>query len=201
MNIYCETNFILEIVFAQEESIYCEKLISLCQRKKIRIILPSYSFAESIYRLENQIKLQNNFQKDLNSQITHFSRNSRNIQQIKTFSELDTFLNKNTEDSTKRLEECRKVLTKNAELISFDENVLKKVNSVKSKYDLTLQDAIIFTSILSHLQQNKASQSCFLNRNAKDFSTSEIKTKLKSLNCKLIPSFEDGLKFIDSQIK
>ncbi len=201
MNIYCETNFILEIVFAQEQANYCKNIITLCKKNKVHIIIPAYSFAEAIYRIESQTILQENFKKNLNSQTNHFSRTSQYTQQIKNFRKLDTFLTQNKEELKSRFEKCRKDLVNNAEIIPLDDDTLKTTKSVESEYDLTFQDSIIFTSILSHLQQNNTVPSCFLNRNAKDFNTAEIKSKLALLNCKLIPSFEHGFSFISSQIQ
>ncbi len=47
----------------------------------------------------------------------------------------------------------------------------------------------------------KAPQSCFLNRNSKDFSQPGIIKRLKTLNCKFFADFEKAYKFINSQIK
>jgi predicted nucleic acid-binding protein len=201
MNIYCETNFFLEVVFFQEQANFCEKIFSLCKKKKVRLIIPAYSLAESIYRLESQAKIKKKFQEELDAQINHFSRTAKYSQQTQNFKNLGTFLDKTAEDEQQNFEKWRKNLVRCGEFIPFDKNILKKVKAIEAKYDLTLPDAIVFTSILSHLQNNKSLPSCFLNRNAKDFNTSEIKTKLRSLNCKLIPSFADGFKYISNQIK
>lgn len=201
MNIYCETNFFLEIVFSHEQSKYCEKITFLCQKKKAKLIIPAYSFAEALYKLEAQRKERENFREKLGSQLSQLTRNAKYISQIKNFRVLDTFLTQNIEEEKKRFEKYRKSLAKIAEILAFDAATIQEARQTESKYNLTLQDAIIFSSILQHLQQNKPSQSCFLNRNSKDFNTTDIKTKLKNLNCKFIPSFKDGYSFISSQIK
>ncbi len=201
MNIYGETNFFLEIVFSQEQSKYCEKIISLGRKKKIKLIIPAYSFAEAIYKLEAQRKKREFFQRELNFQISQLAQTIQYISQITNFRALDTFLTQNIEEEKKRFEKCRKSLTKIAEIIAFDAQTIEKAKITATKYDLTLQDAIVFSSILNHLQQNKAPQSCFLNRNSKDFSQPGIIKRLKTLNCKFFADFEKAYKFINSQIK
>jgi PIN domain len=205
MNIYCETNFILEIVFSQEQATYCENIISLCNENKVNLILPAYSFAEAIYRVEKQKKLQADFKDELDPHIKHFSRtikyNQQNEQQIQKFKDLEKFLIQNNEELKIRFEKYRADLVGIAEILPLDSNTLATAETFQAEYDLTFQDSIIFTSIFSHLQQNSAVSSCFLNRNNKDFNTLEIKSKLTPLNCTMIPSFEHGSKFIDSQIK
>lgn len=201
MNIYCETNFFLEVVFLHEQSKYCEKIISLCRKEKANLIIPAYSFAEALYRLEAQRKDRESFRERLIFQLSQLTRTKKYNSQIKNFRALDTFLTQNIEEEKKRFEKYRKLLTKIAEIIVFDAQTIENARQIEKKYNLTLQDAIIFSSILNHLQQHKPSQSCFLNRNVKDFNTVDIKNKLQSLNCKLIPSFKDGFAFISSQIK
>jgi len=201
MNIYGETNFFLEIVFSHEQSKYCEKIISLCRSKKAKLIIPAYSFAEALYKLEAQRKERENFREKLGSQLSQLTRTAQYTSQIKNFRALDTFLTQNVEEEKSRFEKYRKSLTKVAEIIAFDAQTIQEARQIESKYNLTLQDAIVFSSVLNHLQQNKPSQSCFLNRNSKDFNTVDIKNKLKNINCKLIPSFKDGFEFISSQIK
>lgn len=201
MNIYSETNFFLEIVFSQEQSKFCEKIISLARKKKIKLIIPAYSFAEALYKLEAQRKKRENFQRELNSQISQIAQTIRYNSQITNFRVLDTFLTQNIEEEKKRSEKCRKSLTKIAEIIAFDAQTIEKAKPIAANYDLTLQDAIVFTSILTHLQQNKATKNCFLNRNSKDFSQPSIVKRLKTLNCKFFADFEKVYNYINSQIK
>ncbi len=200
MNIYSETNFFLEIVFSQEQSKFCEKIISLARKQKIKLIIPAYSFAEALYKLEAQRKKHENFQRELNSQISQLAQTIRYNSQIKNFRVLDTFLTQNIEEK-KRFEKCRKSLTKIAEILPFDAQAIKSAKATATKYDLTLQDAIVFTSVINHLQQNKLPRNCFLNRNSKDFSQPGIVKRLKNLNCKFFADFEKAHNYINSQIK
>lgn len=201
MNIYSETNFFLEIVFSQEQSKYCEKIISLGRRQKINLVIPAYSFAEALYKLEAQRKKRENFQRELNSQLNQLAQTAQYNSQITNFRTLDTFLTQNIDEEKKRFEKCRKDLTKIAEIIAFDAQTIERAKPVAAKYDLTLQDAIVFASVLEHLQQNKAAQNCFLNRNSKDFSQPSIVKRLKTLNCKFFADFEKAYNYINSQIK
>ena len=201
MNIYCETNFILEIVFSQEQSNCCEKIVSLCRKRKIKLIIPAYSFAESLYKLDGQNRERELFRKDLITQINELSRTKQYDLHIQNFRSLEIFLIQNIEEEKKRFERCRKDLTKIAEIIPFDGKNLKDAKFIESKYDLTPQDAIVFSCVLSHLRQNKLSQNCFLNRNSKDFDDKSIRNRLKNLNCKFFADFEKAYNFIESQVK
>ena len=41
---------------------------------------------------------------------------------------------------------------------------------------------------------------CFLNRNSKDFLTADIQEELRKHECLVIPSFDDGVRFVQTQI-
>ncbi|MGA9382849.1 MAG: hypothetical protein WBV73_29160 [Phormidium sp.] len=46
MNIYVETNFVLELVFQQEQWQSCEQILQLCEAGSAKLVIPAYSLAE-----------------------------------------------------------------------------------------------------------------------------------------------------------
>ncbi len=46
VNIYVETNFVLELTFEQEQCASCEQILQLCQAGQAKLIIPAYSLAE-----------------------------------------------------------------------------------------------------------------------------------------------------------
>ena len=67
-------------------------------------------------------------------------------------------------------------------------------------HDLSPQDALVYAAVLSHLTQSDAPQSCFLNKNSKDFDDPDLVEELNTYNCRLLPRFDIGYQFILSQI-
>ena len=63
-------------------------------------------------------------------------------------------------------------------------------------HDLSPQDALV--SVLSHLTRSAPAESCFPNRNSKDFDDPDIVDELKRHSCTLIPRFDDGLEHVRS---
>ena len=59
MNVYVETNFVLELVFEQEQCGSCEQLMLLAESGHIRLILPAYCLAEPHEKLVRQKKSRN----------------------------------------------------------------------------------------------------------------------------------------------
>ena len=83
-----------------------------------------------------------------------------------------------------------------AEIIPLNADILFESASAEENYNLSPQDALVYVSVLKHLQENKPQEACFLNRNWKDFKTPDIVDELQSLNCKMFDKFDGGYKFL-----
>lgn len=51
MKVYVETNFILELVFQQEQSLSCEHILNLCDKGFITLVAPAYCLAEPLEKI------------------------------------------------------------------------------------------------------------------------------------------------------
>ena len=56
MNIYVETNFVLEITFEQEQCASCEQILQLCEAGQAKLTIPAYSLAEPHEKLSRQAR-------------------------------------------------------------------------------------------------------------------------------------------------
>lgn len=46
MNVFVETNFVVEVALEQKESSFCESFLELAKAGTIRLLVPAYSFVE-----------------------------------------------------------------------------------------------------------------------------------------------------------
>ena len=46
MNVYVESNFVLELALLQEQSASCEEILGLCEAGRVQLVVPAYSLAE-----------------------------------------------------------------------------------------------------------------------------------------------------------
>ena len=63
------------------------------------------------------------------------------------------------------------------------------------------QDAIVLASVLAHLDLHNPPESCFLNRNSKDFDDPDVRERLETRGCKFFVTFEDGLRYVVARIE
>jgi len=201
VNIYVETNFILELVFEQEQYASCEKILELCEVQKAKLIIPAYSLAEPHEKIIRQKQERRSLQQSLDKELRELSRTKSYKNRLESIEDIKSLIVQSSQEIGENFAKYRESLLKIAEIIPLNADILLQAASVEENYKLKdPQDAFVYVSVLKHLQKNKPQQACLLNRNFKDFNDPDMVDELKSLNCKLITRFDDGYKFLQSQL-
>jgi hypothetical protein len=84
VNIYVETNFVLELTFEQEQSVSCEQILHLCEAEQAKLIIPAYSLAEPHEKLIREARSRRELQRSLDTILQQLSRTSSNTSRIKS---------------------------------------------------------------------------------------------------------------------
>ena len=201
MNIYVETNFILELVFQQEQFVSCEQILQLCEAGRTRLIIPAYSLAEPHEKLSRQAKSRKELQQKLNIELKQLGRTASYMTRINSIQDITTLLVQSNEEERQRFVQYRRRFLRSAEVIALTANILNDAATYEDPYDLSPQDALVYVSVITHLRQHRPQMACFLNRNSKDFDSPDIVDELNIFNCKMIPRFDHGYDFIQSQLQ
>lgn len=200
MNIYVETNFVLELTFEQEQYDSCEEILQLSEADKITLIIPAYSLAEPHEKLIRQARHRRKLQQSLDLELRQLSRTTSYLKRVQRIQDFTNLIIQSIEEEQSRFIQYRERLLKIGKIITLDSEILNQAALCEDVYDLTPQDALVYASVLKHLRGNLPEKACFLNRNTKDFTNPDILNELGSFNCRMIPSFEHGCKFIQSQL-
>jgi len=199
--IYVETNFVLELVFEQEQSVSCKQILALCELGKAQIIIPAYCLAEPHEKLKRQSSKRKKLQGNLNAELQQLVRTSSYASRIHSVQDLATLLVQSNEEERQRFNDYFKRLIDTADIIPLTTEILAEASSYEMPYDLSPQDALVFTSVISHLRKNKPPAACFLNKNTKDFDNPDIVDELNKHNCKMIPRFDHGFSFVQAHLQ
>ena len=200
MNIYVETNFILELVFEQEQCASCEKILELCETQKANLIIPAYSLAEPHEKLIRQKNDRLELQKSLDGELQQLSRTKSYKNRLESIEDIRSLIEQSSQEIGENFAKYRESLLRIAEIIPLKADILLNAASAEENYDLSPQDALVYVSVLKHLQENKPQQACFLNRNSKDFKIPEIDDELKNLKCRLISQFDAGYNLLQAKL-
>jgi predicted nucleic acid-binding protein len=200
VNIYVETNFVLELTFEQEQCSSCEQILQLCEAGKAKLIIPAYSLAEPHEKLSRQARSRRELQRSLDTELRQLLRTASYANRIKSIQDIASLMIQSNEEERHRFIQCRDRLLKVGEIVALNVNILSEAVAYETTYDLTPQDALIYASVLTHLRHDLPEQACFLNRNSKDFDSPDIIDELRQVNCRMIPRFDRGYSFIHSQL-
>lgn len=200
MNIYVETNFVLELVFQQEQYQSCQDILELSQAGKVNLVTPAYSLIEPQEKLTRQAQQRKKLNQELSQELAQLIRTDSYRSYAEQIESLKSLVIQSIDAEQERFIQYREQLLKTAEIIPLTSEILEQGASYEEIYHLGGQDAIVLASVLSHLQDNNSDSACFLNRNSRDFNQPDIKEFLDFYQCKLITTFPNGLDFVKSQL-
>lgn len=205
MTVYVETNFALELALGQEQSQSCRTILQLAEADEIRLVIPAYSLMEPYEKLIRDAQRRESLAGNLEQELTQLGRADAFEQKMSAFEELAALLTKRREEEMHRLREAKETMLRVASLLPLTASVLEESLQLQRSLDLSPQDACVLATVLEHLQSaagesENSETSCFINRDASDFSNPDIEEHLDRYGCKIIYQFDDGLAFIRDQI-
>jgi hypothetical protein len=199
MTVYIESNFVLEHALQLEECESCRAIIELASSGQISLAVPAFSLAEPHVALSGKERARSRLGNDLRAHLSELGR-SRPHQEVRaSFEPLAALLIASVQGEREGLRDTISKLLSSADLIALDTAILRSAGEVQTQYGMSGQDAIVLASVISHLELHRPSESCFLNRNSKDFDDPNVRERLEALGCRFFAKFEDGLRYIVSR--
>lgn len=201
MIVYVESNFILELVLAQEESISAERILQLAERDAIRLLFPSFSLMEPFWTIQGRGKQRKNVQQSLNKELLQLQRSLYNQELVSLLQPLTKTI---VDVEIKEMDMLEKVLSRLLQVgqqIDINKNIFDESIRYQEELGLSPQDAIIYSSIIANInQQDGDKEKVFVSRNWKDFDQEEIVEELRAFQCKYFSKFENAVEYIQSRL-
>lgn len=201
MIIYVETNFVLEFARLQEQHDSCEGILSLAEAQKVSLIIPAFSITEARTALLRLRKQRVEFHtRQLIPHLHELSR-SKPYREISSASEpLTKALIESSQRETAELESVTSRLLHCGHIIPLETVIVESAVRNEKKLGLEAPDAAVYASIIEDLRGRTRGPKCFLNKNSKDFANPDIYAELKKHGCKMIPSFDDGFRYVSTRL-
>lgn len=196
MNVYVETNFVLELAFMQEQHQSCENILDLCADSAIGLVLPAYCLVEPYETLIRRHNERKKLTTDLDMELKQLTRTLSYAQHASASESVLNVLTTSANEESRRLEKTRARLIGIAEIIPLEKEILTSASDYRATHDLSPQDSIVCASVIDHLDRFQPEISCFLNRNSHDFDDPDIVAALEERNCKMLPQFDAGYSYI-----
>lgn len=195
MNVYVETNFVLELAFMQEQHESCEGILTLCEAGSAHLVLPAFCIAESYETQIRRSKEHDGIMKYLTDALGRLARSKPYQAETHTLQNVTGLLARSLQDEDQRLNDMVDRLLRVADMIPLDASVIADAMQFSVKYRLAPQDSLVYSSISHHLIATSDVDSCFINRD-KHFADPDIVESLTDKGCRLLFNFDDGYHFI-----
>ena len=201
MNVYVESNFVLEQALEQEQCESCEKLVRIAAAGSIRLVVPAFSLAEPHITLMRKGNERTRLSAELQKQLSELGRSKPYREAPSNFSELAALLIRSAERERAGLQHAIEGMLRAAEVIPLDSDVFHQAGGIQVAFDMSAQDSIVLASVIRHLAGTKPVKSCFLNRNTKDFDDPNVREMLDEFDCRFFGRFDDGLHYIEAHLR
>jgi predicted nucleic acid-binding protein len=155
MRVYVETNFVLELALAQEQSESCRSILSHCRAADAELIVPTYCLVEPLETLTRRGRERRRFKVDLERELMQLARNNRFAQRATRLVELAGLLTGSAAEEWEQLERVQADLLEMARVLVLDAPTLAAASRYRERYELSSQDATM--SVVSGLALMKDS--------------------------------------------
>lgn len=149
MNVYVETNFILELAFVQQQHESCGRILGLCEDRRAALVVPVFCVAESYETLIRRGKKRKQISEDLDRELAQLGRSKPYEDEIGALRNMMGLLVRSSEEADRRLPEVLKRMLKVAEVIPLDADVISEAASCRERHNLEQQDAVVCVGIAS----------------------------------------------------
>ena len=201
MNVYVESNFVLEFALRQAQSESCRALVDYAAKGKIKLIVPAYSLAEPYETITRRRKERAQIKRDVDDALRQLQRTSVYSEHVEQLGNLTSLLISSANDEKVQLEAVITALAEVSEVVPLGPEIIAESLKCQKSFDFSPQDAFVYASVISHIKDSSsAGVSCFLNRDAKDFEDQNVVDQLMHWGCKLLTDFDDGLDFVRSRL-
>jgi len=198
---YVESNFILELAYAQEEHTACDHILALSEQGSFVLAVPGFCLGEPyeswVRRSKDRQALHDRFAREMRelSRSQSYSTIGRESQKISRI-----LIQSGNEEKT-RLDGTIMRMIDIASIIPLDRETMRSAIHLQVERSLSPQDAIVYASVLTHMESKLGEEKCFLTKNARDFANPDIIQDLIARNCKLLVHFDHGLTYVQNQIR
>lgn len=201
MIIYVESNFVLELALLQHEHAACSAIVDLCQSGKARLVVPAYCLVEPFETITRRHKARRALTEQLESELKQLLRTEPYRQRETSSREILALLAGSADEEMLRLQAVVRDVLSLAEVIPLTPEIVETALHYQFREVLGPQDAVVYTSVFTHLSVQPSGPSCFVNRNRKDFDQPKLAGELESRGCKMLYNFEVGIGYLTSQFE
>ncbi len=198
MNIYIETNFLLNFGLHQEGFESVAQIIDAAKTLKLNLLLPAIASVEAISAMQRKHEKRSRVIQGVKEQLAQGERSPdpQRLTSLRTTAGVLSDLNR--EEAT-AVQEAIALVLACAEVLPLTANGMAQALEAQRELIVQPVDSVIFASIVEHLNQNPDPDiSCFLSSDER--LANKVSVPLTARNCKCFSNFDDGWQFVQRSL-
>jgi predicted nucleic acid-binding protein len=196
VNVFVETNFVIELALEQQEAPACSALLELADQATIRLFIPAYSLIEPHETLTRRHSERAALRSRVSTELAQLARSTPLAQRVAASQDIVSLLVDSAEYETRRIGDVKARICSAAGILPITLDVVRRAAAYQNTFDLSAQDAVVYASIRTRLDTDHAVQSCFVSRNPRDFADPDVRADLATMNCRYFASFDPALAYV-----
>lgn len=203
MRVYVESNFVLELALAQEETEFAQILVDLASEGNIDLVFPVFALVEPFWTLRYREKQREQLLDSLSKQVNQLRRSDLHEQFVAA---VDPILGKMLDVMMRETEEFEQTLRRLIDVgfgINVDVAHIPAALQYQDSHTFdTFQDALIFTAVMADLETQAVEDNrCFVSKDSDAFGTRIVKDDLARYDCRYIATFRAAVNYVHNSVK
>lgn len=146
MNVYVESNFVLELALRQAQSESCQTLVDYAADGQIALIVPAYSLAEPYDAITRRRNERARVKREVDHALGQLQRTSAYSDEIGQLRNLTNLLISSANDEKLHLESMIAHLAEVSEVIPLETEIIVESLKHQEHFDFSPQDAFVYAS-------------------------------------------------------
>jgi predicted nucleic acid-binding protein len=202
MIVYVETNFLLEVVFDQEESTDARFLIEQAVARRCELRIPNFCIAESVIAFEGRRANRDRLRRELQSVTVQITRSSQHADLTPKSFDLRAGLIRANESQSSELRATLRAALACARFLQPSEPAIDRAEALAEKFKLSFQDSIVLAVILHDAAVEAATgRKIYVSRDRRGFDKDLVRSQLKGVDCTYSGSFKVAADIVRSDPK
>jgi len=149
MDVYVESNFVLELALQQEGHKSCRDIVDLCQRSSIGLVIPAFCLPEAYYALIGKRKQRDGLISAFATEQGQLLRSERYKGRSEQLEAVRSMLIASIAHDSEDFRACLTIILETARVIPLDKGILKSATTLEQGMDVQLPDSIVLASVIA----------------------------------------------------
>jgi predicted nucleic acid-binding protein len=195
VRVYVESNFVLEIVWEQEQEGPARRLLELAGEGSIELVIPAFALVEPHWtRQRRSTNRKAHLQRLVNEQ-RNLMRSSARAEVVVTVNRLIDQIGRMDAADDASHQNLVAHMAKTCRVLKLDGQEIMEGISVQAQTGLKYFDALMLATIVVDLGSSRPTGECaFVSRDSRAFDDPMVRKLLADLGCRYLASFDDAVR-------